>query len=325
MPDGPKMSRLDLNLLTALEALLHERSVTRAAQRLHLSQPALSVSLSRLRKHFDDPLLLRHGNSYRLTPLAERLASHTTFALEAARRVFENQADWKPESSTREFVIFGSDYAFSTTGKEVSRLAAEVAPGVRFRFQSFNTAIFEDAVNQLRSADGFLLPHGFLNDLEYIDLWSDGWVILADEHNRRATAPLDLQALSELPWVFTYFSRAAITTVGYQLRHIGIEPRIETVVENFLALPYFIVGTNRIGFTQTSLAVQAARIPGIRVLDPPFEPSPVANALWWHPVHTHDPEHAWMRSLFREAGEIISETLSSTVTPSATSAERAVR
>lgn len=308
MPDGPKMSRLDLNLLTALEALLSERSVTRAAQRLHLSQPALSVSLSRLRKHFDDPLLLRQGNAYVLTPLAERLANHTAFALEATRRVFENQADWRPETSTRKFVIYGSDYAFSTTAKEVSRIANQVAPGVTFRFQSFNLSIVEDAANRLRSADGFLLPHGFLSDLEFVDLWSDEWVILADENNTQITEPLEMRTLVELPWVFTYHERAAMTTVVQQMLHLGVKPKIDAVVEYFLAVPHFVVGTNRLGFAQKSLAEHAARVPGIRVLAPPFQPSPVVNALWWHPVHNHDPEHIWMRSLFSEAGKTLGTT-----------------
>ncbi|MBN9183250.1 MAG: LysR family transcriptional regulator, partial [Microbacterium sp.] len=94
MTDLALLSRLDLNLLVSLDALLTERSVTRAADRLHLSQPALSASLARLRTHFGDPILARRGNSYELTPFALRLAEHTTVALEAARRVFESQASW---------------------------------------------------------------------------------------------------------------------------------------------------------------------------------------------------------------------------------------
>ena len=103
MADHPLLSRLDLNLLVALDALLTERSVTRAAERLHLSQPALSASLARLRNHFNDPILARRGNAYELTPLALRLTEHTTIALDAARRVFESQATWTPHESTREF------------------------------------------------------------------------------------------------------------------------------------------------------------------------------------------------------------------------------
>src|SRR6476646_10349976 len=128
----PLLSRLDLNLLVSLDALLTERSVTRAAERLHLSQPALSASLARLRTHFNAPILARRGNTYDLTPFAMRLTEHTTTALEAARRVFESQATWAPTESTREFSSYGSDYGVTTIGRVVSELAAERATGVRF-------------------------------------------------------------------------------------------------------------------------------------------------------------------------------------------------
>ncbi|MBN9194480.1 MAG: LysR family transcriptional regulator, partial [Microbacterium sp.] len=134
MTDRPLLSRLDLNLLVSLDALLTERSVTRAAEQLRLSQPALSASLARLRRHFDDPLLVRRGNSYELTALATRLAVHTSTALESARRVFESQTAWVPAQSEREFSIYGSDYGFVTVGAIASRLAEERAPGVRLRF-----------------------------------------------------------------------------------------------------------------------------------------------------------------------------------------------
>lgn len=305
--DRPSLARLDLNLLIALDALLIERGVTRAAERLRLSQPALSASLARLRTHFGDPLLTRRGNSYDLTPLAMRLSEHTSIALEAARRVFETQADWTPESSNREFVIFGSDYAFATVGKVASQLAAAEAPGTRFRFELHNPAIIDDAANRLRSADGVLIPHGHLLELKYTDLWTDHWVILADERHPTLGDELTMSDLTSNPWVFTYQSRSAFTSAGQQLHSLGLEPRIEVVVQSFLALPSFIVGTERLGIVQSAVAAQAVNMPGIRVLEPPFDAVPVVNALWWHPVHTVDPEHAWMRSLFQRAGRIVTE------------------
>ena len=183
MSDQAPLSRLDLNLLVSLDALLTERSVTRAAERLHLSQPALSASLARLRTHFNDPILARTGNSYELTPLASRLSEHTAAALDAARRVFDSQAEWDPSQSTREFAIYGSDYGIATTGRRLANLAAERAPGVRFRFMLHNPQIVEDAVNRLRGADGLFMPHGFLTDLPYTDLWTDSWVIVAAADN----------------------------------------------------------------------------------------------------------------------------------------------
>lgn len=303
MPDRPPLSRLDLNLLVALDALLTERSVTKAAERLRLSQPALSASLARLRTHFNDPLLARRGNAYELTALAIRLADHTSTALESARRVFDSQADWTPEHSTREFSVYGSDYAFATIGAAVSTLAAERAPGVRFRFVLHSPTVIDEVDARLRSVDGLLIPHGFLTDLPYLDLWRDRWLIVASDTNERAAEGLTMDLMAHSRWVFTYQSRTAFTSASRQLQQLGIEPQIDAVVESFLALPHFIAGTDRLGLIQSGLAQVALAGGGIRLYEPPFDATPVLNAMWWHPVHGRDPEHAWMRGLFAEAAQ----------------------
>ncbi|CDJ99648.1 LysR family transcriptional regulator [Microbacterium sp. C448] len=305
MTDSSRLNRLDLNLLVALDALLTERSVTRAAERLHLTQPALSASLSRLRAHFNDPILARRGNTLELTPFAVRLLDHVTTALEAARRVFDSQATWTPTESTREFSVYGSDYGFATIGTVVSRLAAERSPGVRFRFMLHTPQVVEDASSRLRSADAMLIPHGFLSDLPYIDAWRDDWFGLVADENEDVGDELTMDNLAALPFVMTYASRNAFTSVGRQVQQLGIEPRVDVVVESFLSLPHFVQGTNRIGLIQGALVPFARQLGGTRVMRLPFPATSIVNALWWHPVHSRDPEHAWMRDLFAEAGRIV--------------------
>ncbi len=240
MVDRSRLNRLDLNLLVALDALLTERSVTRAAERLHLTQPALSASLSRLRTHFNDPILARRGNTHELTPFALRLSEHVTTALEATRRVFDSQATWAPAESTREFSIYGSDYGFATIGTVVSRLAAERSPGVRFRFMLHTPAVVEDAANRLRSADAMIIPHGFLSDLPYRDAWRDDWFALVADDNPAVGEELTMENLGTLPVVMTYASRSAFTFVSRQIQQLGVEPRVAVVVESFLSLPHFV-------------------------------------------------------------------------------------
>jgi DNA-binding transcriptional LysR family regulator len=297
----PTLSRLDLNLLVSLDALLSERSVTRAAQRLHLSQPALSASLARLRAHFGDPILARRGNEYVLTPLALRLSTHTATALDMARRVFDSQAAWDPGTSTREFSIYGSDYGFATTGQAVARLSSERAPSVKFRFMLHSPQIIDDVEDHLRSVDALLLPHGFINELPFIDLWRDRWVVLAANDNPAVRDGLSLETMAASPWVLTYQSRTAFTSASRQIQQLGIEPRVQAVVESFLALPSFIAGTANLGLIQAGLAKFATGVEQVQILEPPFEAMPVVNALWWHPIHDRDPEHMWMRELFRTA------------------------
>ncbi|MEV5069975.1 LysR family transcriptional regulator [Microbacterium sp. LMI12-1-1.1] len=305
MTDHALLSRLDLNLLVSLDALLTERSVTRAAERLHLSQPALSASLARLRTHFNDPILARRGNTYELTPFALRLAEHTTTALDAARRVFESQATWEPSESAREFLIYGSDYGFTTIGRVVSELAADRAPGVRFRFALHTPLIVEDASNRLRAADAMVIPHGFLTELPFADLWHDRWVGIVAEDNAAVGDALTMENISTLPWAMHYQSRTAFTSAERQVQQLGVEPRVEVVVESFMSLPLFVAGTSRIGLVQAALAPIVQRAGGLRIVGLPFDATPLTNALWWHPVHGRDPEHAWMRALFVEAGRIV--------------------
>ncbi|MFT4214273.1 MAG: LysR family transcriptional regulator [Microbacterium sp.] len=307
MADHASLSRLDLNLLVALDALLTERSVTRAAERLHLSQPALSASLARLRTYFNDPILARTGNTYELTPFALRLSEHTTTALDAARRVFESQASWDPAESVREFSIYGSDYAFTTVGRLVSELARDRAPGVRFRFTTHNPAVVEDAANRLRSADAMVLPHGFLTGLPNLDLFPDRWLGVVADDNDAVGETLTMDDIRSLPWVLHFQSRSAFTSAERQVQQLGVEPRVAVVVDSFLSLPLFIAGTDRIGFVHAAMLPILTKIGGLRVVGLPFDPTPLTNALWWHPVHGRDPEHAWMRELFAEAGRLVGE------------------
>lgn len=301
MTDKRSLARLDLNLLVALDALLTERSVTRASERLQLSQPALSAALSRLRHHFGDPILARRGNTYDLTPLAVRLAEHTTAALEMSQRVFNSQADWSPQDAVREFSVYGSDYGFATTGRAVSRLVMDRAPSITFRFMLHTTAIVEDVHERLRTADGMIMPHGPISGLPYLDLWRDRWVILAASDNPDTRDGVTMATVATSPWVFTYQSRTAFTSAGRQIQQLGIEPRIDAVVESFVTLPAFIAGTRRLGLVQAGLAELALAMGGVQIFEPPFDATPITNALWWHPGYTHDPEHIWMREQFAEA------------------------
>ena len=309
MADYSLLSRLDLNLLVALDALLTERSVTRAAERLHLSQPALSASLARLRTHFDDPILARRGNSYELTPFALRISEHTATALEAARRVFESQATWSPTQSSREFSVYGSDYGFATIGTVVSRLSSERTGGVRFRFMLHSPTIVEDAPNRLRSADAMILPHGFITDMPYADLWHDDWHAVVAESNTAVGDALSMTDLAVLPFVLTYASQSAFTSAARQIQQLGVEPRIDVVVESFLSMPYFVLDSDRVGLIHGAMVPLARSIGGLRIVRLPFAATPIMNALWWHPVHGNDPEHVWMRELFAEAGRIVEQTV----------------
>ena len=245
---------LDLNLLVTLDVLLRERNVTRAAEQLGSSQPAVSAALARLRRHFGDDLLDRVGNRYELTPLAARLAERTGPALAGVRRVFDAGVEFDPSAVEREFTVVTSDYAAAVLGPNVARLLAERAPGIRLRLQQTTPYAVDHAVDTLRTVDGIILPHGFLTGIPHTDLYKDRWVCIVAGDNAAVGDRLTLAQLGELPWVVLYDLPTAFAPAARQLRMIGVEPRVQVVTDGFLPMPFLVAGTDRIALLQQHLA-----------------------------------------------------------------------
>jgi DNA-binding transcriptional LysR family regulator len=292
------LARLDLNLLVALDALLQERSVTRAAEQMGLSQPAVSAQLSRLRRHFHDELLARAGNQYRLTPLALQLKERVRVALSGAERVFAAEPDFDPASSTREFSLLMSDYGIAVLGPHIAALLTEEAPSTRLRFPANTPKIVDAAAQVLVNTDLLVIPHGFVEDLSHHDLYRDEWVCLVAADVGDA---LTVEQLETMPWVVTYHGPTASTPAARQMRMLGIEPHVQVVTETFLTVPGLVAGTNRVALLQRRLADRIPDELGVRTLPCPFEATPLVEAMWWHPMYDDDPEHRYLRDLVLRA------------------------
>jgi DNA-binding transcriptional LysR family regulator len=295
-----KLANLDLNLLVSLDALLQERSVSRAAERLGLSQPSLSASLARLRRHFRDDLLARVGNRYELTPLAAQLTEQTTGALAAVARVFASEPDFDPATSEREFTVMISDYAITVLGPSLAALLRQ-APHVRLRLHQIAVPAVDDAASVLRNVDAMVLPHGFLSDLPSQELFTDRWVCIVATDHPGVGEKLTMADLERLPMVVTYQTPTAYTPAAKQLSMLGVQPRVQLIAESFLALPFLVAAGNGLALIQERLARQLAPTVPIRILPCPFDVAALIDALWWHPMYDRDPGHRWLRQLFTEA------------------------
>lgn len=300
-----QLESLDLNLLMALHALLDERNVTRAGRRLGLTQPAMSANLARLRRHFGDDLLIRVGNGYEPTPLAASLLDSTLLAVNVVGRVFSARPSFDPATSDREFTLVTSDYVISVIGEALMRVLQERAPHVRLRFLQINPARIDDIDTTLRSTDGVLMPHGFIAGHPSVDVYADRWAVLADPRNPALADGLTMDHLRTLPWVATFRSPTAIASAARQLTMLGVEPRVEIVVENFQSLPFLVAGTGRIALIQERLARRLAAYGGCAVHPCPYEALPILEALWFHPVQQSDPAHRWLRDTLADVGRLI--------------------
>lgn len=295
------LNALDLNLLVALRALLHERNVTRAGEAVGLTQPTMSASLARLRRHFHDELLVRTGNRYELTPMGTALIDQVDAAYAVVGRVFSVQKDFDPATSEREFTLVTSDYALAVYGRALSAVLRDEAPHVRLRLQQISVTAVEDLDTTLRGVDGLLTPRGVLTGYRAVELFQDRWLCLVSAENSVVDGELSTEDLARMPWVAMYDRPSALSPANRQMNVLGIEPRIEVLVETFLAIPAFVAGTDRVALIQQRLAEKVRNLADVRTVACPLDLDVVTEAMWYHPAHTHDAGHAWFRGVVTRA------------------------
>ncbi|MGI9825346.1 LysR family transcriptional regulator [Agromyces sp. Marseille-Q5079] len=299
-----QLGSIDLNLLVPLQALLEERGVSRAADRLFMSQPALSAALARLRRHFNDELLIRSGNTYVLSPLGTELLTEVQGATGVLSKLFGTQAEFRPSESHREFRLVGSDYVAAIFGAPLARAVAAAAPHTQLRFEHVQDAVVDNAPDSLRDIDGLFLPHGYFENAEHIDLFIDPWAcIVAAPADGAGPAELTVDSLGIRPWAVTYSGRTAVTSATRQLLTLGVYPRTEVVTRSFLTLPDMIAGTDRVAFVPESLARRFAARSDVVVVTSPLELPLIRHAFWWSPTHEEDAGHRWLRTQISAVAE----------------------
>ncbi len=298
---------IDLNLLVALHALLAERNVTRAGESIGLSQPAMSAALGRLRRHFGDELLSRDGQRFALTPLAVSLLEQSEVALRYVENAFAARPTFDAGSSTREFNLVMSDYALTVLGGPLLQLLERRAPGVRLRIRPVDVTAVDDAPATLRSVDLMVLPHGYLEDFPSRELFRDRWVCVAAAENEALGELVTLEDLGRVRWIMTFDRPTQFTPADHHLKMAGIDRQIDVVVENFLALPFLLAGTQRVAVLQSRLADKLRPSTGVRSIPVGVELPELVEAMWWHPSKTSDPGQRWLQMLLADAAALLDD------------------
>lgn len=300
------LGNLDLNLLVTLDAIVQTQSVTRAAEQLGVTQPAVSASLGRLRRHFGDEILRRTGNRYHLTPFAVDLRQRTHLALAGVERVFASRVALDIADSTREFTLVLSDYATAVLGPRLTALVTAAAPQARLRFIGISSELVDQAEQTLTAADVMLVPHGFVAELPNSDVFRDQWVIVADENHPFAEGKPTVADLRVSPWVLIYSSQTASTPAAQRLSMTGIEPRVAVTTESFLTVRSLIVGTDRIALLPRGVLTVAGMSEGLTAYPSPVDLGPLVHAMWWHPVNAQDVEHRFLRETITQVAAEVS-------------------
>lgn len=302
------LAKLDMNLLVTLRELLRERNVTRAAERLGVTQPAASAALSRLRRHFGDELLVRRQGRYALTPLACQLAEQVEAVCAAAERLFAASSSFEPSTSEREFTLLMADYTIAVIGPKLSQLLHAEAPLARLHVRVVRESLASEVPETIRFIDAMVTPpvsRFQVPDIRSAELFRDRWVCVVSAHNRLLDSDvLELDDLARLPWVAPYYQDERYppsVPIARQLTLLGIRPRVAARVESYMAVPYFVTGTDRIALMQERLASRFVERLDLKVLECPGAAEPITELLWWHAHYDDDPAHAWLRQLVLKA------------------------
>ncbi len=198
------LANIDLNLLVILRELLREQNVTRAAERVGITQPAASAALARLRRHFGDELLERSRNGFVLTPLGTQLAAQVEPLCLGMENLFAPEPPFDPAQSDREFRILTNDYVLASFGEELSRALFTAAPDVRLHVSVAKGRLPEDLPEALRSIDGIVsAPKAEFKDAEIRgeEIFRDRWVCVVAADNDSVGSEMHLGDLERLPWV----------------------------------------------------------------------------------------------------------------------------
>ncbi|WP_133648540.1 LysR family transcriptional regulator [Paraburkholderia flava] len=288
---------LDLNLLVPLRALLVERHVTRAAEKLGISQPAMSASLARLRELFSDQLLVRGPLGLTLTPRAEDMLAQIDHLMAAIERLTAVPAHFDPLNSRRTFTLIGTDFVESKVLPLLMAQFQQSAPMIRVVFKDPDPRHIETmlATGVLDLAIGYL-PEA-PDTLIRMPLFVEPFVCIARSDHPAFKEGMTLERYVETAHVQALMRDGTMYTdaIDTALAAQGLARRIALWQPSFLAIPPVVANTDLISTIPESVARVAAVWSSITMHQVPLELPPVALAAYWHPRSRDDTGHRWLR------------------------------
>ncbi|WP_322067242.1 LysR family transcriptional regulator [Burkholderia ubonensis] len=304
-----RLKGLDLNLLTVLDALLKERSVSRAATSLDLGQSAVSSALARLREHFEDELLVPLNRQMVPTALALDLHGPVKEWLQGIDSIVHAQPEFNPRDLRREFVVLCSDYVAETFMPRLIRLLAEEAPGATIAVRPLDasvTALPEGLAR--RGAHFCILPSEHCSHARpRAHLFHERFCAVVWQDNPDIGETLTLGQLRELPHVAVQFSDDSPDALDARpLVLSGVVRKTRVVVDQFMLATQAVIGTTYITLIPYRLGRQWADSLPLRLLELP-EGSPnieFDEVLQWNEAQLADQSLHWFRDLILEAAKI---------------------
>ncbi len=297
------LHRVDLNLLVAFEALMSERSVTRAAEQMSIGQSAMSSTLGRLRKLLDDPVLVREGRGVVATPLAESLVEPVRGVLTDIEHVIARRRNFDPARDERTFSIVVTDQLATTILRPFLVQCALETPKVRFRLEPSHDH-YRDRLAR-HEVDLVIVPkEDFTQPSETFprqELYSDRYVVAVDRDHPDVGDSITLAQFSSLPYLATSAGDRK-TVAETQLDFLGVTRNV-ALTASLAAAPHLLRGTPLVTLMLERVAREIADGVHLKILEPPIpDLRPITEIMIWTKRTHLDPAHQWLRNRLSELG-----------------------
>jgi DNA-binding transcriptional LysR family regulator len=295
------LQQVDLNLLVFLDVLLREQNVTRAAERLNMSQPATSAALARLRKVLGDELLVRQGRSLQLTPRAESLIDPVREVIAIIEQSIVRPPSFDPAHDERTFTVNASDYVGVTLIRPLLGRLSGLSATLRIELapvsERYLTALQRDEVDITILPDRLVDP-AQLPDCSRMPVISDRFVGAVWNKHPAAKGQLTTEVLGAYPYL-QYRVTGGQSLWDQDLDEAGIDRSVEATASSFVAMPYMLAGTELVTLLPESLGKRVALSAEIVLLEPDMPITPLHESMYWHARRDGDPGHAWLREQIR--------------------------
>jgi DNA-binding transcriptional LysR family regulator len=293
---------VDLNLLVALDALLAERSVSRAAVRLHLSQPATSALLARLRGLFGDPLLLRSARGMLPTPRALELLGPVKQVLDEIDAIIQPRVAFNPASAVHTFTLSASDYVEYALLPTLVDYLERKAPGVRLAVTPLD---LQTVAKQMENGEVDLCVTGLQNappGMHQRPLYAERMVSVVRRGHPGVGARLTLEKFCSLEHILVSVRGSGFSArVDDALAKLGRKRRARLAVPHFLLVPEIVARSDMISALPERLARGYAK--KLRIFEPPLDIEGFTVGQIWHERNQREPAQLWLREVLLELAQ----------------------
>lgn len=301
------LRKLDLNLLVALEALLSERNVTRAAERLHISQPGMSAALQKLRRHFGDKLLERVGRRLELTPRAKGLIEPLTDVLFQVDNLVQLEPTFDPLTAKRVFRVTMSDLCSELLGPPLIRSLTTLAPNIGCEIDD----MMQDALMRLHEGQSdllitlaqrtFLDPNYNDGSLEESLLFKDHMVLISARNNPLIHDDISYPEFCRMPYAEVRFGGHIVGIVESTLRRQKDKPMTRIWVPGFMQAMSLVSTSDLVTILPERLVDKYADVLSLKKAPAPLSFPEIEETMVWYKRNEDDPGHRWIRGMLEAA------------------------